>query len=171
MPTVCGYLSLMLIVALNDPPAPSQKSTSAYVPLLSQDEARQILPALEKGTQDRLPLWALATAKALPRTTAAMLELDHLHRARSPLEARLRGQLPLVVAQANGCGYSQAQAISDLRSAGLTEKQIQELAGDEVKLPSVLRFARKLTLAAYTITDAEVAELVKSIGAKELVAV
>src|SRR5262245_39028432 len=86
-----------------------QVAPPAFMPLLSQEAAWQTLPELEHGEKDRLPLWALATAEALPRTTAAMLELEYRHRAASPLDAPLRGQIRLVAAHANRCDYTQAQ--------------------------------------------------------------
>ncbi len=149
----------------------TQASSPAFLPLLTQEEAWQTLPALEHGTKDRLPLWALATAKALPGTTAAVLELEYRHRALSPLDAVLRGQIRLVAAHANRCGYTQAQAEADLRRGGAPDADIKKLLEKGDNLPPVLRCARKLTVAAYTVTDAEVAELVKSIGEKQLVAV
>jgi AhpD family alkylhydroperoxidase len=148
-----------------------QASSPAFLPLLTQEEAWQTLPTLEHGTKDRLPLWALATAKALPRTTAAVLELEYRHRAASPLDATLRAQIRLIAAHANRCGYTQAQSEADLRRGGSSDAEIKKLLKKEDSLPPVLRFARKLTLAAYTVTDAEVAELVKSLGEKQLVAV
>lgn len=166
-----NFLVLSFLAAAPDLLAQKPNVGGAFVPLLSQEEAWDHLPALEQGTQERLPLWVLATAKALPRTTAAVLELEHRHRAQSPLESKLRGQIRLVVAHANGCGYTQAQATADLRRAGLSEAEIKRALGDEEKLSPVLRFARKLTLAAYTVTDAEVADLVKTLGDKQLVAV
>lgn len=143
----------------------------AFVALLSQQDAWQALPKLEHGQTARLPLWAVATAKALPRTTAAALELDHRHRVSSPLDAQLRAQVRLVVAHANRCAYTQVQAKADLQRAGHDPTHAQSLLVAEAKLPPILQFARKLTLAAYTVTDAEVAELVQTLGEKQLVAV
>jgi hypothetical protein len=99
-----------------------------------------------------------------------MLELEYRHRAASPLDAVLRGQIRLVVAHANGYAYSQAQAEADLRRAGLRDAEIQALLGDAEQAP-VLRCARKLTTAAYTVTDDEIAELARTLGDKQLVAV
>ena len=47
-----------------------------------------------------------------------MLELDYLHRARSPLAPKVRAQLRWVAAHANRCAYGQAYAAADLRPAG-----------------------------------------------------
>lgn len=166
-----GLLGWSFLLAQPATAATGTKSPPAFVPLLSQPQAWKALPALEQGGQERLPLWALATAKALPATTAAVLELEYRHRAASPLDAQLRGQIRLIVARANRCDYTQAQAAADLRRAGVGERDIKKLMLDDNLLPPPLRFARKLTVAAYTITDAEVAGLVKTLGEKQLVAV
>ena len=52
----------------------------ARVPLPSDSEAWQFLPKVEQGAGQPLPVWARALARSLPRTTAAMLDLDRLHR-------------------------------------------------------------------------------------------
>src|SRR3954470_17837552 len=49
------------------------------VPLLSDAEAWSHLPTAEVGSGQRLPAWARAVARSLPRTTAAMLRLDWIH--------------------------------------------------------------------------------------------
>src|SRR4051812_30176715 len=59
------------------------KKTEGRFPALPNDEAWKRLPAAEKGGGKPLPAWARTLADALPRTTAAMLELDYLHRAAS----------------------------------------------------------------------------------------
>src|SRR5262249_32840166 len=97
----------------------SNDKRSARVPLLDNGQAWKRLPAAEKGAGESLPPWALALAPSLPGTTAAMLELDHLHRAGSPLSPRLRGLMRWTAAHANRCAYTQAQALADLRRAGV----------------------------------------------------
>jgi alkylhydroperoxidase family enzyme len=139
-------------------------------PPLPNEEAWRRLP------RERLPLpaWARALAGSLPRTTTAMLELDHLHRAKSPLGPLLCGKLRWVAADANGCDYAKRYAEADLRRAGLGEDALKALAdaaswrqGDR----AVLAFARKLTLAASTVTDEEVADLIKQHGPARVVAI
>src|SRR5262249_55342600 len=121
----------------------------ARVPLATDEEAWKLLPPAEKGGGQRLPAWARALVKGLPRTTAAMLELDYLHRAKSPLDGKLRGKLRWVAANANRCPYSEALAVADLRRAGLTDAELKVLQDDRASLPAperaLLAFARKLT--------------------------
>jgi alkylhydroperoxidase family enzyme len=119
-------------------------------------------------------VWARALAVTLPHTTAAMLELDFLHRAKSPLEPRLRGQMRWVAARTNGCRYSEAYAAADLRRIGVEESAIQQLAGDLRDLPAdtraVLQFARKLSCDGASVSDEEVAQLISRHGERQVVA-
>ncbi len=161
------------------PPAkvapPPKAAAPARVPVLNDADAWKRLPAAEKGGGAALPAWARALADPMPRTTAAMLELDYLHRAHSPLDPKLRGKMRWVAAHANRCAYGEAYAAADLRRAGVEDAALKELAGGEwAALPekerAALLFARKLTLAADTVTDDEVAGLIKSYGEKDVVA-
>jgi hypothetical protein len=103
-----------------------------------------------------------------------MLELDWLHRAKSPLDPKLRGMMRCVVARANRCEYTAAYAVADLIRAGLDQREIQALDGEGSNLSeterAALTFARKMTLAASTVTDDEVARLVEFYGDKHVVA-
>jgi alkylhydroperoxidase family enzyme len=149
------------------------KKTSR-VPVLPDEKGWKALPKPSRGAGLPLPAWARALAHALPRTTAAMLELDYLHRARSPLGARLAGLVRREAACANGCRYGQAYAEADLERAGVTKASLRALDADPSALPErerlALGFARKLSRAANTITDSEVKRLRKLYGDAGLVA-
>jgi alkylhydroperoxidase family enzyme len=172
----------MLLLDQSEAPKPAAGSKNAApasgpkgrLPVLSNEAAWKHLPAAEEGAGQPLPSWARALAAALPRTAAAMLELDYLHREKSPLGARLRGEMRWVAAHANRCAYGEAYALADLRRAGLDEAALRALTGDQAGLPAdeaaALAFARKLTVAADTVTDAEVGRLVKAYGTKQVVA-
>jgi alkylhydroperoxidase family enzyme len=156
-------------------PAPGGPAkAAAFVPLLSNDEAWKRLPRPQTGGGQALPAWARATARALPHTTAAMLELDYLHRVDSPLPARLRGMMRWTAAHANRCPCTQEQALADLRLAGVGPANLDLLRKEPGKLPAAERdavaFARQMTRAAYTVTDAEVAALIKAHGEAAVVA-
>ena len=101
----------------------------ARVPLLSDAEAWKALPPATRGAGQPLPGWARAFARSLPRTTAAMLDLDRLPRTRSPLGPLLRGKMRWVAADANRCAYGRATAEADLRRAGLDEAGVEALKG------------------------------------------
>src|SRR5262249_14148201 len=114
---------------------------------LKNAEAWKRLPAAEGGAGAPLPAGARVLADALPRTTAAMLELDYLHRAGSPLDPGLRGRMRWVAAHANRCAYGEAYAAADLRRAGVDDAAIKALAGDPAGWPekerAALTFARR----------------------------
>jgi alkylhydroperoxidase family enzyme len=155
-------------------PAPALVVSADHFPVLDNAEARRRLPAMEQGADQPLPVWARALAEALPNTTAAMLELDFLHRARSPLDPVLRGKMRWVAAHANRCAYGEACAAADLRRAGVGEAAVRALATDSTALPeaerAALTFARKLTVDAASVTDAEVTRLIELYGEQRVVA-
>jgi alkylhydroperoxidase family enzyme len=113
-------------------------------------------------------------AGPLPKTTAAMLELDALHRTGERLDPKLRAKLRWVAADANRCDYAKAAAEADLRRTGATAGELKALAGDHVGLPEVeraaLAFARKLTADAASVTDDEVKRLIRLAGDRQVVA-
>ena len=161
----------MLLVDLALP----EKPALGRVPALTNDAARKKLPPVESGGGEQLPIWARTLADTLPRTTAAVLELDYLHRARSPLDPKLRARMRWVAAHANRCAYGEAYALADLRRAGVGDAAIQTLiSGDVANLPeaekTALAFARKMTLTADTVTDEEVARLIELYGERPVVA-
>lgn len=157
------------------PGAAAGESSAARFPELSNLETWIQLPEARQGAGEELPTWAKVLAGSLPTTTARMLELDFLHRERSPLEAKLRGKLRRTVAQANRCDYSLAYAEADLQRAGLTREQIALLDKPDpdqgAAESAAINFARKLTLAGDTVTDEEVARLTQLYGEKQLVAI
>lgn len=122
-----------------------------------------------------LPAWARILSKPLPRATAAMLHLDLMHRAKNPLDDVLRGKLRWVAADANRCDYSRRYAEADLQRAGATPADLKNLADGGDSLPEtdrrVLEFARKITLAAHTVTDDEFAAVLKQFGPEKTVAI
>jgi alkylhydroperoxidase family enzyme len=147
---------------------------AGHVEVLGTKEAWERLPPALRGGGGPLPAWARALAASLPRTTAAMLRADYLHRAGGPLEPTLRGRLRWVAARANRCRYSEAAAEADLRRAGLAQREIRRLGETvgEAPLPerAALNFARKLTLAADSVTDEEVERLLGWYGEERVVA-
>jgi alkylhydroperoxidase family enzyme len=138
---------------------------------VENDEALKKLP----GEDQRLPAWALILVEPLPRTTAAMLELDYLQRAKNPLGELLAAKVRWTVADAIGCKYGKRTAEGDLRRAGLGDDELKKLSGETKDLPeadrAVLFLARKLTKAGQSVTDDEVAEVVKQFGAEKAVAI
>lgn len=147
---------------------------SPVIPMLDDSQAWSHLPPLADGQRQELPGWARLLAESLPRTTSVMLELDTLHRAHSPLGAVLAGKVRWWAANANHSPYGMAGATADLRRAGITIEEIDSLnsGGDNLADDErqAMRFARRLTLEADTITDDEVASLIKTFGEHKFVA-
>jgi alkylhydroperoxidase family enzyme len=150
--------------------APAAKP-GAFAPMLDNDAAWACMPPLEKGERGALPNWARILARTMPRTTALLLELDYIQRAGNPLDPRVRGLTRLVAAKANRCGYAQAYALADLERLGLTQEAVaQLLTNPPEKDRAILEFAHKMTVAAWSVTDAEAAELRERYGENTLVA-
>ncbi|HEV3444518.1 MAG TPA: hypothetical protein VG099_07740 [Gemmataceae bacterium] len=103
-----------------------------------------------------------------------MLELDALHRTGNRLDPKLRGLVRWAAADADGCDYGKAVAASDLRRAGISEKELQALTSDLSRLPpperAAVAFARKMMREAHAVTDDEVKELLHFFGEERLVA-
>jgi alkylhydroperoxidase family enzyme len=167
-----GEMEQALLLHLVDLQPAARKE--ARLPALSNEQAWKHLPKAEQGAGAPLPAWARVTARALPRTTAAMLELDYRHRAASPLDAKLRAKMRWVAAHANGCAYAEACALADLKRAGASAAEMAALGKPLAGLPksdrAALQFADKLTRAAYTVTDEEVKHLRSLYGDAAVVA-
>ena len=142
-------------------------------PVLSNEAAWAKLPVAESGTGGALPGWARITVTTLPRTTAIILELEDLHRTKSPLDPKLRAMARWVVADANRCKVTMDQAIADLKRVGGTDEDVAALKGDRTPLPTesqrVLDLVRALTRAAYKVSDDQMAAVRKDLGDKKLV--
>ncbi len=127
-----------------------------------------VLPRATKGANQPLPNWAKAIATQLPRTAAAMLELDFAQRTKSPLDPILRAKMRWVIAHANRCAYTEATAMADLKRAGADANTIAILTGPKADWPTKdqgpLAFAENLTRSASTINDADFAALKTSFG-------
>jgi alkylhydroperoxidase family enzyme len=154
----------------DDRPADSEP----FVPLLDNSTAWERLPDCESGGGAPLPDWARVLASSLPYTTAAVLELDGTYRASDEFDPRLRSRMRYVAARAIGSQYGMAYAEADLRRAGGTDADLVALQGDRSGLPaaerSALTFARKMTVAAHSVTDEEVAGLIAHFGERRVVA-
>lgn len=152
----------------------TQVKQDTRFPLLDNDAAWKHLPAVETASGKSLPLWARSLAASLPQTTAVMLEQDYVYRSSTAFDPKLRAKMRWVAAHANHCEYSQAYAEADLRRAEATESEIRSLkegsTADTPQEQAALDFARKMTLAAYKVTDQEVDQLTDHFDEKIVVA-
>jgi hypothetical protein len=154
------YLPLLLLTAAFLPtvaPAASAGESDLPVVPLSDSECWRRMPPVESGGGQPLPIWAKAVATQLPRTAAAMLELDRAQRTKSPLEKVLRAKMRWVIARANRSTYGAAYALADLLSSGATDASVKTLTGDAAAWPEddrePLEFARLMTIAAPMVPD------------------
>ncbi|WP_337174825.1 carboxymuconolactone decarboxylase family protein [Paludisphaera sp.] len=140
------------------------------VSIPTDQEAWKKLPEVVSGGGGVLPVWAKAVVERLPRTAAAMLELDYAQRAKSPVDPKLRAAMRWVIARDNRCDYSEAYALADARRAGMDEETIAAVTGDPSGWPAdyrdALEFARLHTVDAPSIPDALFARLVERYGEK-----
>lgn len=163
------FLATAVCLSVLFPEPRSAQAQDRFTPL-NDEEACSLLDIAKQP----LPAWARILARSLPATTVAMLELDALHRAHNPLGPMLSGKLRWVAADALHCLYGRSHAESDLRRAGLDDGALKMLREDSQELGNAerlaLALARKLTLAAHTVTDAEMETLLKHHDAEKVVA-
>ena len=124
---------------------------------LSDADVWSLLPEVASGDKTALPNWAKAVATQMPRTAAAMIELDAAFRTLGPLDPVLRAKLRWIIAHSNQCKYSESYALADLHRAGGETLPIEAFLADKNSWPAsdadALEFARLQTLAASTTTD------------------
>src|SRR5579859_7217374 len=165
----------LLASALTLVPAAALAGPIAHLPVLSNTQAwKNLPPALEGGGQP-LPVWIRALADSLPKTSAAMIELDYAQRMEHSLPPQLRAKLRWIAADANRCAYAKAYARADYVRAGGKAEDIDALPDrlDQLREKErlALQLVRQLTQAAYTVTDAQIARLVELYGEKQVVAI
>jgi alkylhydroperoxidase family enzyme len=166
--------AMALVNAWGRASADETSGQSARIPLLDTSQVWDKLPECEAARGGPLPNWARALAGPLPATTAAVLDLDGAYRLSAELDPKLRAKLRWVAARGTRCDYGQEYALADLRRAGADESELLQLQGDWSALPpserAALEFAHKMTVAAYSVTDEEVAILTRDYGERAVVA-
>ena len=150
-------------------------NSGAIIMPLGDSDCWKKLPPVESGSGQRLPSWARILAKSLPRTTAALLELDFAQRTKSPLDPKIRAAMRWVAAHANRCAYGEVYAAADARRAGLSDGAVAalnkgDMSGFSLAEKGALEFARKMTVESSAVTDEEFAALVASFGEKKVAA-
>lgn len=132
---------------------------------LTDEQAWQLLPDVVSGTKGKLPNWVKPVAMQMPRTAAAMLQLEAAFRGDGPLDGKLRAKLRWIVAHANRSPYGQSVALADFRRAGGVDSELTEFTGARSAWPKSdekdFEFVRLLSVAAPTIPD-ELFENVKN---------
>lgn len=141
----------------------------------ADDAVWKQLPETVGEKAGRLPNWAKQFAGPLPRTTAAMLELDWIQRTKSPLDPKLRAKIRWAAARANRSAYGEQTALADLRRVGGSNDDITILKDAPEKLADserlAIRFATELTRRGSSITDQQFEKVRKAFGDAETVAI
>lgn len=167
-------LAMSLLESTSDVASNGKEHGFGTLDPMSDEETWQRMPPTIAHGDSPLPNWAKIMAKELPRTTAAMLQLDYIHRTQSPLDPKLRAKMRLVIAMANRCEYSKKTAIADLVRAGGDEREVQQIVSGSDYWPeedkSALRFAQLHTLQAPSIEDSHFEELRSRYGNKQVAA-
>jgi alkylhydroperoxidase family enzyme len=148
---------------------------NGYVPVPTDQETWKKLPPVEEGYGQPLPAWIRALAGSLPKTAAAMIDLDFAQRMESPLPPRLRAKLRWIAADANRCEYARAYARADYVRAGGRAEDLDDLTRRLDRLPEAERLAlqvvRQLAVRAYAVTDDQMKGLIDRYGEKGTVAI
>lgn len=141
-------------------------------PVATTEIAWSKLPTKSKQPP-ALPGWARMLAGPLPKTTAKMLELDHLHREKNPLGAALAAKIRWVAADVLNSPVGLATANLDLARAGVIPAggKFTRPAKEPEDEAAALDLARKLTRAAYTVTDNEFADVLRHFGPEKTTAI
>lgn len=151
-----------------------QAQLDTRFPVMDNAVAWKHLPAVEVKSGNALPVWARMLARSLPQTTAVILEQDFAFRTSMAFDPQLRAKMRWIAADANRCEYSKAYAEADLQRAGATDVEIRAFKErtfvSSPKEQAALDFARKMTLAAYSVTDQETQELTDYFDEKTVVA-
>lgn len=170
---VCLWTVVALVVGRDVPAAdePADDEPQPRFAAMPNNEAWQRLPL----QAPELPAWATILARPLPKSTGALLMLDSHHRTSNPIGNTLAAQLRWIAADAMGCDYARACSASDLLRNGQPLEAIQALRQDHARWTPMERatfqFAEQLTVAAYQVTDDEVAVLREHYGPEVLVGI
>lgn len=112
--------------------------------------------------------------RSLPQTMLALQQAERLHRRANPIGSEMSAQIRWVVAESLNCQALRDEALEDLSQLStdtarqcVDEGQLTDAKQEE----PLLVFARKLTRAAYTVTDEDVNLLVDQFGVDILVGV
>lgn len=142
---------------------------------MTDEQAWKLLPAVASGEKTPLPNWVKPVILQMPRTAAAMLELDKAFRDGGPLDPALRAKLRWIIAHSNRSKYGESLALADLRHAVGDNVKLSEFTGQSDNWPKSesddFEFVRLLTIAAPTIEDTLFARLREKHGDRGVAAI
>lgn len=136
------------------------RQATPRVALADADAARELLP--EGYSDGPLPQWIQALA-FFPKTGASQVRSYTAMCNEGRLPNELKAEIAYVSARHNRAWYALGHALNRLEGLGISRDEAFALTDDGEHLPSAereaLRFAAKLTVAAYGMTDADIARL------------
>ncbi len=139
------------------------------LPLVAEDKARELLPADYKGEVTQFVRLLATFPTAGKARVASQITAD----AKTDLKPLLRAQVSWIIARQDRAWYATAEAKARLTALGQTDDQIYKLDGDwkefTAKERSAFTLAKKLAASPVVLTDDDVAEAVKQIGARDTV--
>jgi hypothetical protein len=161
-------LGLTALSVSQGPQKSAADTTPPRFPVVENNDAWSRLPRETPA----LPNWARMLVVSQPKTTAGVLALDYLHRMKNPLGNELAAKVRWAVARELQCDYAARYAESDLKRMGTSEAELIDLKNGDVNATDriVLKFARKLTSAGYSITDSEMKAVIARLGPDRAVA-
>jgi alkylhydroperoxidase family enzyme len=165
-----AFILILCVFASNQAVIAQPNKAQQPFPSIENEAAWNLLPR----ENPPLPPWARVLIGPLPKTTAKMLELDYLQRAKNPLGSELAGLIQWTVADTLGTKFGKATAEADLLRAGVPAKYLANIGNNPGLAPEVrvaAAFARKLTAEGYAITDEEFAALLKLFGPEKVTAI
>lgn len=146
--------------------AQSDRNLMGWANPVSNEQAWTLLPTPTEGQSTPLPVWARLMVTDLPKTTAALLELDYAQRTAGSVEPKLRAAMRFVAAKSIRCAYSQATAALDAKAAGVDSAAWKELEAGKysswsTKDQAALEFASSMTLDSDGYPDDDFKQLVQ----------
>ena len=139
------------------------------LPLVEEDKARELLPSDYKGGVTQF-VRLLAT---FPTSGKARVASQIAADAKGDLKPLLKAQVSWIVARQDRAWYATGEAKKRLTALGQTDDQVYKLDGDwkdfDAKDRAAFALAKKLAASPVVLTDADVAEAVKQLGARDTV--
>jgi hypothetical protein len=146
------------------------RTRAPRLPLVADEKARELLPAdYPKGP---VPQWVRLLA-TFPTAGKARVASQLAADAKGDLRPLLKAQVSWVIARQDRAWYATGEAKARLTAFGQTDEQIYKLDCDwkvfDAKDRAAFTLAKKLAASPVVLTDDDVAEAVKQLGARDTV--
>lgn len=140
------------------------------LPLVEEDKARELLPS--DSPKAAVTQWVRLLA-TFPASGKNRVNSQIVAETKGDLKPLLKAQVSWIIARQDRAWYATGEAKKRLAALGQTDDQIYALDGDwknfDAKERSAFTLAKKLAASPVVLTDDDVAEAVKQIGARDTV--